>query len=437
VGNFFRDDSSRTSRQEGLVNTVFRPWHAAGTHQFRVGTNLEETALRETVARHDLSVFGVDNDVVRSIEFIGSPHQSVNDPQANGYVVDHWIPTQGLSFDIGLRMQWDRVTGTAPPAPRLATAWAPKKLGGLKLSAGWGIYYDTPTLAFLALSEEQSSLTTYYAADGTPLGPPMETSYLVNIRDLRAPRYAVSSVSAERSLLWNFVGRVDLTSRDGSRGFAFDQIPSGEVSSGNASPMPIPLVNEYVANNSRHTSYRAAEVTVRRTFLGKYQWLASYTRSDSRSNTAVQYTIENPIITPQSGGPQPWDAPNRILLWGWAPVEKKWFPSFLQGIVGDTDFQLLSEYHTGFPFSATTENGFLASTPDGLRYPAYLSINVALERQFHFHGYLWALRLGVINALDRANPNVVNTDADSPQFLLFARGQPRAFNLRLRLLGKK
>jgi hypothetical protein len=425
-GNFFKDQSSRTSRQEGLVNAVFRPLRAGGgTHQIRIGTDIEASTLRQMILRHELSVVGADNDLVRSVVFDGSPHQSVNDLEAYGYIVDHWNPARSLTFDLGVRTQWNRITGTAPPAPRLAAAWAPKQLGGLKLSAGWGVFYDTVTLSMLALSEEQTSFSTYYAPDGTALGAPIESMYLVDTRALRAPRYTVSSVSAERALPWNFFGRVDLTSREGSRGFAFDQVS------------PSPLVNEYIADNSRYTSYRAAEAAIRRTFRAKYQWYASYTRSDARSNAAVQYSIENPLLTPQSGGPQPWDAPNRILMWGWMPLEKTWFPSALRGIVGDTDLQLLGEYHTGFPFSATTENGYLACAPDSLRFPAYLSANVALERRFHFHGYLWAWRVGVINALNRPNPNVVNADADSPQYLLFGRGQARAVNVRLRFLGKK
>ncbi len=36
-GNFFRDQSSRISRQEALANAVFRPLRAAGTHQVRIG----------------------------------------------------------------------------------------------------------------------------------------------------------------------------------------------------------------------------------------------------------------------------------------------------------------------------------------------------------------------------------------------------------------
>jgi hypothetical protein len=43
----------------------------------------------------------------------------------------------------------------------------------------------------------------------------------------------------------------------------------------------------------------------------------------------------------------------------------------------------------------------------------------------------------VINALNRGNPNTVNSDIDSPEFLTYGRGQGRAINVRLRFLGRK
>jgi hypothetical protein len=425
-GNFFRDEASRSRRQEGVVNAAFKPWRALGTHQFRTGMDVEGSSLNQTIVRHDLSVVRTDGSLVRTIQFEGYPRQDSGNTEAHAYVADHWSPAPTLAFDAGIRGQWNRVTSATPPAPRLAAAWAPKKLlGGTKLSAGWGVYYDAVTLAMLARGQDQNSLTTFYGPDGVASGVPVETLYVVNTRALRAPRYAVTSLSAERALLWNFVGRLDLISRQGNRGFTFDRIATS------------PVVNEYVANNSAHTRYKAAEIALRRTFRSKYQWYASYTRSEARSSSVVDYSIENPLLTGQSGGPQSWNAPNRFLMWGWAPVEKKWFPNVLQPIVGDTDFQLLADYHTGFPFSATTENGYLAGAPNSWRYPDYLSVNIALERQFHFRGYLWAWRGGIVNVLNRPNPNVVNNDADSPQFLLFGRGQARAFNVRLRFLGRK
>ncbi len=151
----------------------------------------------------------------------------------------------------------------------------------------------------------------------------------------------------------------------------------------------------------------------------------------------LSYSIENPILTAQTGGPLGWDAPNRVVAWGWAPVMKSWFPRLLQPVIGDTDIQLLADYRDGFPFSATNEIGYVVGRPNGFRFPDYLTVNVALERRFPFHGYLWAWRVGLINALGRQNPNVVNSDFDSPDFRAFGRGQARAFNVRLRFLGKK
>lgn len=424
-GDFFRDETSRVSRQEGIVNAAFKPLHRSGTHQIRIGANVGNSSLDQTIVRHDLTVVRTDNSIVRTVQFEGTPRQMTGDSAVSVYAADHWSPEPSLTFDAGIRTQWDRITGAVPPAPRFAAAWAPKAWRGAKLSAGWGVYYDPVTLSMLALGQEQTSVTTFYAPDGTPLGPPMQSEYILNPHMLRAPRFAVSTLAAESALPWHFFGRVDLTSREGSRVFAFDQVA------------PSPALNEYIANNSAHERYRAVEVALRRTFRAKYQWFASYTRSEARSDSVIQYTIENPLLAPQSGGPQPWDAPNRFLMWGWMPVDRKWFPALLRPIVGDTDLQLLTDYHTGFPFSATTESGYLAGPPDSLRFPAYLSVNIALERQFHFHGYLWAWRAGLVNALDRANPNVVNSDANSPQFLLFGRGQARAVNVRLRFLGRK
>ena len=242
--------------------------------------------------------------------------------------------------------------------------------------------------------------------------------------DLRLPRYAISSFTAERKLPWNVYGRMNLISRQGSRGFSFEQ----EIVN--------PSTNLYVLDNIQRVTYRAAEFEVKRTFLARYQWFASYTRSEARSNAVVAYSIENPLLSPQAGGPLGWDAPNRFLMWGWARSEEM-VPHRLQPIVGETDFQLLTDFRTGFPFSVTNEQGYLVGQPNDMRFPDYFTVNVALERKFQFHGYLWAWRAGLINALGRSNPNVVNSDVDSPQFLEYGRGQARAVDVRLRFLGRK
>ncbi len=424
TGNFFRDDKIWSGRQEWLVNGFVRPlsWH--GTHQIEIGADVERSNLDETIFRHDLTVVRADNSIVRNVQFEGSPQQFRTNVETYSYAVDRWNPWPTLTIEAGFRTQWDEYTRGAPPAPRLAASWAPKRLGGTKLSAGWGVFYNAVTLGTLALNEEQSSVSTYYAPNGTQIGLPLESSFVLSPRDLKLPRFAIASFSAERRLPFGVNGRMNLISRQGSRGLSFEQTILN------------PSTNQYVLDNIQRERYRAAEFEFRRTFLAKYQWFASYTRSEARSNAVIAYSIENPLLSPQTGGPLPWDAPNRVLMWGWAPIEKAWFPALFRPILGDTDVELLGDFRTGFPFSATTETGYLVGQPNDLRFPDYFTLNVALERKFPFHGYLWAFRVALVNVLDRQNPNVVNNDFNSPQFLAYQRGQSRAVNVRLRFIGR-
>jgi hypothetical protein len=424
-GNFYANQTTYTGRQEWLVNGFLAPIHAYGRHQIEVGIDAEHSDIEQTIDRNEYTTAGVNNEIIRQVQFLGSPHQFDNNSEAYAYALDRWSPIETLVVEGGLRSQWDQYAGAAPVAPRLAASWSPKWAGGAKFSAGWGIFYDAITLDMLALSQEQTSISTFYGPTGAVTGVPIETQFILKRENLRLPRFALTSFSAEKKLPWEIYGKVNLISREGSRGFAFED----EAVS--------PALNLYVLDNIQRQTYRAAEFAFRRTFLSRYQWFASYTRSEARANAVIDYSVENPILAPQAGGPLPWDAPNRFLAWGWAPIEKKWFPRLLQPVVGETDVQLLTDFRTGFPFSVMNETGNLVGPPDASRFPDFATVNIALERRFPFRGYLWAWRVGLVNALNRANPNVVNSDVDSPQFLTYQRGQSRAVNVRLRFLGKK
>ena len=69
--------------------------------------------------------------------------------------------------------------------------------------------------------------------------------------------------------------------------------------------------------------------------------------------------------------------------------------------------------------------------------PDYFSLNLHLERQFRAIHYLWAWRFGFDNITNNQNPNYVNNIEGTPAFLTYARGQSRAFSMRLRFLGRK
>jgi hypothetical protein len=136
-------------------------------------------------------------------------------------------------------------------------------------------------------------------------------------------------------------------------------------------------------------------------------------------------------------GPLSWDAPNRFHTWGWLPLPQHVLPRALQFLVHDTSAAYMVEYRTGFPFNIVDEQGVLVGRPGDIRYPDYFCINLDFERKFQALHYLWAWRFGFNNLTNNGNPNVVNNIAGTPEFLTYGRGQGRAFNVRLRLFGRR
>jgi len=427
-GNYFTGLDRHFYRQQAVAN-VFAParnWH--GAHHLKAGVDFEREAFHQQVLRHDYVVLRADNSVARYVSFTGSPFQGLKNFEGAQYVQDAWSVRDGLTMELGLRAEWNEIVRDLEVSPRLAVAWAPKRLADTKFSAGWGVYYDAISLDLLSRHQDQVSLSTFYSPDGAVMGPVL-TTFNAPPRSLEAPYARVASFTIERKLPGAFYLTSGVMQRSGYRGFTF--VPQA---AGAASPADVAA---YALANARRPDYRAFDISVRHTFAGRYEWFIGYTRSRAWSNAAVEYSLENPIFAAQAPGPFPWDTPNRVHMWGWAPLPNRVLPSFARFITRNTTAAYLVEYRTGFPFGVVSEDGFLVGDPNSRRYPDYFNINLHFERQFRALHYLWAWRFGFNNITNCGNPNAVNNVMGTPQFLTYGRGQARAFTVRLRFLGRK
>ncbi len=429
AGNYYISTDQHFYRQQGLA-TLFLPayrWH--GTHRLKAGLDFERESFHQWTVFNPYEVLNADQTLARYVTFVGGPFQTGNNFEGGQYLEDHWSPRDGLTIEAGVRAEWNEIVRELETAPRLAASWAPLALGGTKLSAGWGFYYDPIYLGVVTTPPGQASLATFYNPDGSVSGP-VETQFAVNRNALKTPYYRVASMAAERKLSASFTGRVEFMNRTGDHGFSF--VP------------PTPSPNDLFLNgatfnlgNSRQDRYDAVTWSVKRSFSGKFEWSAGYTRSSARTNEAVTYSLANPIFAPQMPGPLGWDAPNRIHAWGWAPLPKGRLPRRLQFLIGDTSAAYLVEYRTGLPFSAVTQEGFVNGPVNSLRLPGYFDVNLHFERKFHAMHYLWAWRVGMDNLTNHLNANTVNNVVGTPEYLSYGRGQARALAVRLRLLGRK
>ena len=428
-GNYFVNLDRHFYRQQWVSNLVLPMLHLGGTHQFKFGIDFEREAFHQTVLRHDYEILLADNSVARLVQFVGSPFQALKNFEGAEYIQDHWTPREGLVLEAGLRVEWNEIVRDMEAAPRFSVVWAPGFLRNTKFSAGWGIYYDAINLALFARQQDQTSLSTFYLPDGTPTNQ-IQTSFQINERNLEAPYSTTSSLNMEHKLPAAFYLRAGYMHRVGNRGFTFlPEFPASVLAQGG--------VASYLLTNTRRDRYDAFDISIRHTFAGRFEWFAGYTRSSARSDAAVEYSLENPIFAPQMPGPDPWDSPNRVHMWGWAPLPGRLLPHALRFLTNQTTAAYLVEYRTGFPFSVVDEDGFLVGAPNAARLPGYFDVNLHLERQFHVFHYLWAWRFGINNLTNNGNPNYVNNVIGTPVFLTYGRGQARAFAVRLRLLGRK
>jgi hypothetical protein len=425
-GNFFSGVNRHAYRRQEIANLFLPTRHMYGEHHVKFGIDFERESFHQEVIRHDYQVLRDDNSIARQVTFVGAPFQERKNLEAATYVQDHWVPRDGLTLEAGLRTEWNEVVRDLEVAPRVAAAWSPRQLRDTKLSAGWGIYYDAISLALIARQQDQTSLSTFFPEGAPPIGP-VPTAFVVRDQSLATPRYQTASVNIERKLPLDFYGRAGYTWRYGAQGFAF--VPEGNLVFYNGAMFDL--------RNARRTRYDAFDFSVRRTFAGQFEWFLGYTRSSARSNSAVDYSLENPVFARQAPGPFPWDTPNRVHMWGWVPLPKRTLPERFEWLVRNTTAAYLVEYRTGFPFGVVDEDGFMVGHPNSRRFPNYFNVNLHLERRFRALHYLWAWRFGYNNLTGNLNPNVVDNVMGTPKFLTYGRGQARAFSVRLRLLGRK
>jgi hypothetical protein len=243
------------------------------------------------------------------------------------------------------------------------------------------------------------------------------TTFSVDRNPLVAPRFVNWSLGLEHKLPLAIYLKAEFLEKRGTRGFVYN-IPNGAPT------------GDFVLENTRDDRYDALEVSLRHNFRESYMLMGSYTRSRSHSNQVLDFNVDNPLLSPQTGGPYTWDTPNRFLSWGY-------FPLFKMPIIRQTELAYSLETRTGFPFNVTNNQEQLVGPPGSHRFPDYFSLNVYLEKRFHVFGYFWELRGGLDNITDHANPSVVNSDIDGPNPFTFSAFEGRAFTSRIRLLGRK
>jgi hypothetical protein len=418
LGSYFENLTSESQRLEGNAILYLPPRHWMGRHDLKTGIDLDHIGYYESYVRAPVNYLREDTTLLRQSTFPSIAPFTRHNVEVGGWIEDRWTPRNGFLFEPGLRLDWDEVIRKPLLAPRLAGVWSPPgKAAQTKISAGIGLYYEHTQLEYLTRSLAGIRYDTYFAPDGvTPTGPPLQTTFTYNEGSLKEA-YAINwSVGVEQRLPGDVYVKANYINKAVEHEFTYVN-QSG----------PAALSGKYALTNEREDHDNLEEVEVRRTFSGDSTLFGAYTHSTAHTNAAIDYFPTVSLLGPQQPGPLGWDAPNRILSWGWLPVPLPWFRK-------RWDFVYTADWRTGFPFTAIDANYQVAGAANGQRFPNYKSYSPGLEWRFHFHGMYLGLRGVMENATNSGNFLVVNNDVDSPQYRTFSEPLGRAFTARIRLI---
>jgi len=443
-GSYYLSADTTAQRVQGILN-LFLPSHQwRGRHDFKVGADLDWITYRATFARQPISFLTGSNQLTSAQEcltaiqdtnfpctrystFGAAPLHDEYNQELSGYVEDRWSLTNRLLIEPGVRVDWDGIVHHVRTAPRLAGTYVLDESGNTKLSAGIGIVYDATPIYLIARPFAGTRQDTFYSIN--PLcstnpncSPavlergPVNTTFHANTDELEMPLFLNWSVGLEKKLPAAIYLKAEFLQKRGTRGFVYNALGTS---------------TDFFLQNRRNDRYDGFQLTLRHNFRENYTIMGSYTRSSARSNEALDFNVDNPVLSGQQPGPYAWDAPNRFLSWGYLPFFK--LPVFHQ-----LELAYSMEARTGYPFNLLNDQQQLLGKPGEQRFPEYFALNIQLEKRFHLLGYYLALRGGFDNITARCDAFVVNNVVDATHPApTFSACLGRAFTSRIRLLGKK
>ena len=424
-GNYFVNAAQTSSRDEGFIHASLSQIHWAGLHQIDAGANADYRREDANFHRTGYQVLGLAGELLSETLFQTPALFHVGDTQMSSYLRDSWRVSKGFQFDLGIRQDWDQRNSGVAWSPRLAFSWSPFSSEKTRVSGGYAITHDAVTLDVLGRPLDQTALTTEYNPDGTAAGPASPTTFAIGNAHLVLPRAANWTLNVDHQVSKNLYLSAKYLRRRGTDGFAFINTLAPNLP---PSLLPLPggaLGGVYQLTNLRRDNYDSFQFSVRQRLSGQYEWMVSYTRSRAISNAVLDPNTPQPLQILPGLVPMPWDAPNRLLAWGYLPLPWK-----------DWAVSTIADMRSGFPFSVRDPTGVVAGGVDSYRYPWNFDLNIAVERMITLRGYRFALRGGMNNVTDRANSTAVNNVAGAPQFLQFLGNEGRHFVVRIRFFGR-
>ena len=409
-GGWFNRQHRESRRYEWLEVFNFGQQQWRGSHTFKAGLNFSRTSYTGTDRSTPLSILRANGTRYQLIDFTGAGVLDLAQNEYSLFGQDKWILNQHFVLDLGVRYDRDGIGKNNNVAPRVGFVVTPTNSDRTVVRGGVGLFYDKIPLNVGSFEQYQSLLVTTFASNGvTPVDGPR---LLLNTSpaDLENPYSLAWNLQLDHQVSPRLLLRLGYEERSTRRDFVVE-----------------PTANALLLQNNGRSRYRELQAVARFRFQENRNIFLSYVRSQARGNLNDFNTyfgnLKHAVIRPDEYGPQPFDAPNRLLFWG----------DF--GLPHELVLTPVVDWHTGFPFSLVNEQqDFVGPRNQGGRFPQLLTLDLLVMKglKIRFRGKEYKGRAGftVFNITNHWNPRDVQNNLAGSQFGTFYNSPDRSVRLK-------
>jgi hypothetical protein len=190
-----------------------KQWH--GSHNLKVGTDIVHDYYDGTSHSDPIKVLRENRSLAEQIDFSGSNPLHGGETEVSEFVQDHWVLSDRLAVDSGLRLTTQSNGRSAAFAPRLGLVYSLGTERKTVLRAGTGFFYDRVPLLAATFPQNPTRVVTLYNQAGLAAGPPavFENAYLDFGGASPAIRTSGDPGTSSRNVTWNVEVEREVNSR--------------------------------------------------------------------------------------------------------------------------------------------------------------------------------------------------------------------------------
>lgn len=428
-GNYFNQQNRHATRYQWLENWKPRTLHFHGDHALSFGTLMSHSENDGEFRPHPVVIQDNQGHVLQRIDFTGNGSFDLSDTEPAIYAQDHWMMNPHLAFDLGWRLESQKITHTFRNAPRVGFVFNPPKWTNTVFRGGVGVFYDSVPLDVYAFSSyPQQTITTYDAT-----GAIVDTRSYLNVIETNGTQNGFDFV--HRSLVagnfapYSIAGNIEVEQTFGHfLQLRFKYLQSVAKDKITITPQTAGAQNVFLLGSAGSARSHQFEFISRIGSTPTRQFFFSYVRQYARGdiNDANSYlgNFPFPVVRQNVVASLPSEIPNRFLLWGTTSLPKR------------MTFAPKIELRNGFPYQYTDlYQNYVTPVGAQARFPRYFSADISLAKDFDIgKKHTVRLALAVQNITNHFNALEVHNNIADPLFGTFMGNYGRRVTLNFDFL---